>query len=135
MEVYQPPIRVTDKDLEKLQALIERTDSHEASSLGEELSRAAIVPQKEIPKDVVTMNSKVRFVDVKTGEELEATLVYPEDADYSTHKISVLAPVGMALLGLRTGQKIHWPLSNGKTRHLMVTAVLFQPESEGRWDL
>lgn len=133
--VYHPPIRVTDKDLERLSALLDRVETPEAQSLAEELSRAVVVDQKEIPRDVVTMNSKVRFVDTKTHEELEITLVYPEDANASENRISILAPVGMALLGLRSGQKIHWPLPGGRVRNLMVTAVIYQPEAEGCWDL
>lgn len=135
MTIYQPPIRITDKDFERLTALTKQTPRELSSLLAEELGRAAVIPQKEIPKDVVTMNSTVRFVDLKTQEELEATLVYPNEADASKNRISILAPVGTALLGLRTGQKIHWPIPGGRSRHLLVSAVLVQPEAEGRWEL
>lgn len=135
ISTYQPPIRVTDKDMEKLSSLVEQVHTKEAYQLAEELSRAAVLPAKDIPRDVVTMNSKVRFLDVKTHEEMEITLVYPEDADASAGRISILAPVGMALLGLRCGQKIHWPLPGGRARHMLVTTVLYQPEANGDWSL
>lgn len=135
ISTYQPPIRVTDKDMEKLSSLVEQIGTKEAGQLSEELSRASVLPAKDIPRDVVTMNSKVRFLDVKTHEEMEITLVYPEDADASAGRISILAPVGMALLGLRCGQKINWPLPGGRARHMLVTTVLYQPEANGDWSL
>jgi regulator of nucleoside diphosphate kinase len=135
ISTYQPPIRVTDKDIEKLSSLIERMNSREAAQLAEELSRAVVIPANEVPRDVVTMNSKVRFLDMRTHEELEVTLVYPDDASADTGRISILAPVGMALLGLRCGQKIHWPLPGGRARHMLVTTVLYQPEANGDWSL
>lgn len=126
---------VTDQDYERLVLLLQNTNSPLAAALEEELGRATIVAQKEIPPDIVTMNSTVAFVAVETDKESEITLVYPKDADVTKACISVLAPVGVALLGLRIGQEIEWPMPNGDRRHLKVTGIKFQPEASGNWDL
>jgi regulator of nucleoside diphosphate kinase len=72
---------------------------------------------------------------MKKGDELEMTLVYPRDADLASGRISVLAPVGAALLGLSVGQSIEWPMPHGGTRRLKVSAILFQPEAAGKLPL
>lgn len=134
-------LMMTDQDFHRLTALLDRvmdsSVSHPESLefLEEELGRADVVPQTEIPSDIVTMNSIVRFVDTKTEEETQVTLVYPSDADYSQGKISVLAPLGAALIGLRVGQKIEWPLPNGEKKCLQVLSVVYQPEASGDWNL
>ena len=81
------------------------------------------------------MNSRVRFRDDLTGKQSEVELVYPANANILEGKISVLAPVGTALLGLTEGDSIEWPVPSGKHRALTVVSVLFQPEAEGRYDL
>lgn len=126
---------VTDQDYERLVLLLQNTNSPLAAALEEELGRATIIAQKEIPPDIVTMNSTVAFVALETDKESEITLVYPKDADVTKACISVLAPVGVALLGLRIGQAIEWPMPNGERRHLKVTGIKFQPEAAGNWDL
>lgn len=126
---------VTDQDYERLVLLLQNTNSPTAAALEEELGRATLVPQKEIPKDVVTMNSTVAFIALETGKESEITLVYPKDADVTKSCISVLAPVGVALLGLRVGQAIKWPMPNGDLRQLQVTGIKYQPEASGDWEL
>jgi regulator of nucleoside diphosphate kinase len=78
------------------------------------------------------MNSRVQFEDLDTGERLEMTVVYPGSADVERGRISVLAPVGSALLGLAVGESIRWPLPGGKSRHLRVVGVTYQPEAAGR---
>lgn len=105
-----------------------------AEALESELARARVVEPHEIPPDVVTMNSRVRFLDESTGQEREATLVYPKDADPAAGKISVLAPVGAALIGMRAGETIDWPLPNGRSKRLKILAVTWQPEAEGQYD-
>jgi regulator of nucleoside diphosphate kinase len=131
-------IFVTQKDLERLTRLLEthgsRRDSEARAALEEELGRAVVVESAQIPSDVVTMNSRVRFEDLDTGEQLEVVLVYPHEADVDQGKVSVLAPVGSALLGLSVGQSIRWPLPGGKTRHLGVVIVTYQPEAAGDLD-
>jgi len=129
-------IWVTHDDLERLTDLLERRklsrrDDRLRAALDEELSHARVVDSSELPPDVVTMNSDVRFEDVDTGETFEARLVYPDQADVDRGRVSVLAPVGAALLGLSVGQSIRWPLPRGGTRHLRVVAVTYQPEAAG----
>jgi regulator of nucleoside diphosphate kinase len=99
--------------------------------LREEIERAEIVEPEDVPRDVVTMNSVVRFVDEESNRESEVTLVFPGQADVESDRISVLAPVGSALLGLAVGDSIHWPLPNARTRRLRVVAVTYQPEAAG----
>lgn len=126
---------LTEQDYERLALLVQHSETKSAAALDEELARAQVVPQKEIPKDVVTMNSKIKFIDVKTKKESEITLVYPKDADVTKGQVSILAPVGIALIGLRLGQTIDWPMPNGQSRHLKVTDIVYQPESSGDWTL
>ena len=129
-------IYITETDLRRLEPLIAGAHrSPNIERLEEELARATIVPSKDVPPNVVTMNSRVRFADVGTGEESEVVLVYPHNADVKQGKISVLAPVGSALLGLSTGDEIEWPMPFGKQRLLRIVSVIFQPEAEGQFDL
>jgi regulator of nucleoside diphosphate kinase len=132
----QPTIYVTQSDLDRLLDLLE---THAAASgdrrrfeqLETELVRAVVVPRDEIPKDVVTMNSRVLFENETTGDRLEVELVYPGDADIDAGKISILVPVGTALLGLRVGQSIDWELPSGAKHRYRVVAVPYQPEATG----
>ena len=86
-----------------------------------------------MPPDIVTMNSRIRLTDLDSAEELVYTLVYPAEADYAAGKISVLAPVGTALLGERVGNEIVWDVPGG-TRRLRIEELLYQPESSGDLD-
>jgi regulator of nucleoside diphosphate kinase len=131
----QDQLLITDQDYERLSLLLQHAHADAAALLDEELGRARVVSQKEIPRDVVTMNSQVRFKDEETGKESEVTLVYPKDADVTKSRVSILAPVGMALIGLRLGQSIDWPMPNGKVRKLKVISIAYQPEANGDWDL
>ena len=131
-------IVVTETDLERLSRLIlaqPKRDGRACDALEEELQHADVVAPAEISPDVVTMNSRARFVDEDRDEELEVTLVYPRHADLAQGRISVLAPVGAALLGLTVGQSIEWPLPQGGTTRLRVSAVVYQPEAAGNFDL
>jgi len=131
-------IVVTEKDLQRLHALIDsraERDAEAAELLEEELTRAVVVPQNQIPANVVTMNSRVVFEDEQTKQQREVTLVYPGAADAASHKVSVLAPVGAALLGLAVGQSIDWPLPGGRTARLRILSVLYQPEASGDFEL
>ncbi len=131
----QSRIFVTDLDYQRLSSLAAQTESDTGLALEEELSRANVIAQKDIPSTVVTMNSRVRFVDELSGQEQEMTLVYPKDANLEKGQISILAPIGVALLGLSVGQSIDWKLPNGSVKKLKVKEVLFQPESQGHYDL
>lgn len=132
-------VYVTSKDFERLTRLLEahvsRRDKGAMTALEEELGRAVVVEPEKIPPDVVTMNSRVQFEDLDSGERTEVTLVYPQDADVEQGKISVLAPVGSALLGLSVGQSISWPLPGVKNRNLRVVNVTYQPEAAGDLEL
>ena len=98
-------------------------------ALAEELELAIVVPSDRIPKDVVTMNSRLIYVDENTGQTREVELVYPNEADPVAGRISVLAPVGCALLGLSAGQSIDWNLPSGQVHRLRVERILSQPIS------
>jgi regulator of nucleoside diphosphate kinase len=104
---------VTKKDMELLRAVIEihslGGDAEAAARLSDQLDRASIVPSEHVPVDVVTMNSRVVFED-HTGARREVLLVYPPAADESRDRVSVLSPVGTALLGLVVGESIDWPV-------------------------
>ncbi len=134
MQQRNASILVTHEDYERLALLLQHTEGRGAQALEEELSRAEVIPQKEIPTDVVTMNSVVKFLAVENNKESEIKLVYPQDADVTKSRVSILAPVGIALIGLRVGETIDWPMPNGQSRHLKVTAISYQPEAEGHWD-
>lgn len=126
-------ILISDQDFERLSLLVQHSESRSAAQLEEELARAKVVPQDKIPNDIVTMNSKIRFLDEASAKESEVTLVYPQDADVTNRQVSVLAPVGMALIGLKVGQSIIWPMPNG-SRKLKVISIVYQPEAAGHWD-
>jgi regulator of nucleoside diphosphate kinase len=118
-----------------LEAKANELDPDALELLEDELQRAKIVDSSEIPDDVVTMNSVVSFEDLETGERSEITLVYPSASSGSESRVSILAPIGGALLGLSVGDAIDWPVPGGRSRRLRVTAVHYQPEAEGRVDL
>lgn len=124
----RPSVHLTQDDLERLSRLLDVQGGRFAQLEGE-LARATVVPRAQIPRDVVTMNSRVVFQNETTGERREVTLVYPADADIDAGKISVLVPVGTALLGLRTGQSIDWELPSGERHRYRVIDVPYQPES------
>ncbi len=131
----RPAIIINELDAERLDALLEQpafADSDIAKALTSELDRADIVSPQEIPADVVTMNSNVRFRDLQNGEEYVRTLVYPASLKDSTAQISVMAPIGAALLGLRVGNSIIWQLPNGETQ-IEVLELLYQPEAAGEF--
>ena len=129
-------IFVTIIDKERLEGIIQTVDrSVTVDLLEEELERATVVSSKQIPPDVVTMNSLVRFKDLDTGEESEAILSYPGTVEIKVKRISVLAPVGAALLGLRIGDEIEWPVPSGKRRLLKIIAIPSQPEADLKYDL
>jgi len=133
-------IYITSADREKLQKLINEEKQFNVNNkeylkdLEHELDRACVVPATEIPHDVITMNSKVLLKDLDSGEEMTYTLTYPADADLMEDKISVLAPVGTAILGYRVGDVLEWRVPAGKVR-LRVEAILYQPEATGNFDL
>ena len=104
-------------------------------TLEEILDLARIVNPEKVPGNVVTMNSRVQFADVNTHEEGTVTIVYPAEADAMSGKISVLSPVGAALLGESEGNEVELPLPHGQTRRIRISSVLYQPEAQGDYAL
>ena len=133
-------IYITEVDYNRLSGLIDRTreragaDREYLNKLETELDRAEIVDPKDIPGDVVTMRSKVRLKDLVSGESNTYSLVFPTEANFTEGKISVLAPIGTAILGYRRGDTIEWPVPSG-LRKLRVEEILYQPESAGDHEL
>lgn len=134
-----PALRITAQDMARLRAVVELhlegSRAAAAEQLELELDRAVVVPQERVSPDVVTMRSRILFEDVETGRRREATLVYPEEADMEQSKVSVLAPVGLAVLGLRVGDLIEWPLPNERRARLRIVELLYQPELAGHFHL
>jgi regulator of nucleoside diphosphate kinase len=129
-----PSIIITDRDLQRLLSLLDHTSSAAAESLDAELQRATVVRHTEVPADVVTMNSDVVYEDLQTNTRRTVRVVFPKDADASKGWVSVLAPIGSALLGLKVGQEIDWKLPTGN-RRVRVVEVRYQPEAAGDYDL
>ena len=132
----RPPLMLSRLDVERIEELLEQPQFRglNTDALRGELERAELVEPAKVPADVITMNStaQVRVEDPELGaHEHELTLVYPRDADGSAHKVSVLAPVGSALLGLSVGQTIDWQASGNRSLRLRVTAIDYQPEASG----
>ena len=133
-------IYVTEPDYRRLTGLIEITrdrngvDIEYLNTLEAELDRAEIVDPKRIPANVITMRSKVRLKDLVSGEAKVYSLVFPTEANFSEGKISVLAPIGTAILGYKSGDSIEWPVPSG-VRKLKVDEILYQPEAAGEYGL
>jgi regulator of nucleoside diphosphate kinase len=127
----KPQITLSSLDLERIEALLAALPTSVfpgKAELQAELDRADVVEPQDIPPTVVTMNSTVRFAIAETGREFCLTLVYPRDMDGSADRISILAPVGAALLGLSVGDELTWPGPGGKTMTVRVQEIVYQPE-------
>lgn len=129
----KPAITLSSLDMDRLEALLEKLPGNfpGRDALEEELDRADVFDPKEMPNDVVTMNSTVRFTMLETGKSQTLTLVYPKEADGSTDKVSVFASVGTSLLGLRVGDTFDMPSPTGKTVTVKVDEITYQPERAG----
>lgn len=130
----RPNIIISSLDADRLEALLESTAKGAFPGkvqLEAELLRAEIREPRQMPDNVVTMNSRVRFKVLSTGEDFTYTLVYPKDMDGSSDKISILAPVGSALLGLSQGDEIEWPAPGGGLVQVQIEEIIFQPERAG----
>jgi regulator of nucleoside diphosphate kinase len=130
-----PDIVITEVDFDRLNQLIESpryrvTHSALFAQLKRELDRGKLVPAPNVPKRVVTMRSRVRVRDLGTDESEIYTLAYPEEANINEGKLSVLAPLGTALLGMRVGQRVEVKVPAG-TRRVKVERLLYQPEAAG----
>jgi regulator of nucleoside diphosphate kinase len=122
---------ITDQDLKRVLSCL-RSDCLDVTIVElweEKIERAQIITQEEAPSDLVTMHSIIHC-----GEST-MNLVFPHEADIDQGKISILAPLGMALLGARVGQTITWQARNGHTRSLVIDSISYQPEASGHWHL
>ncbi|HEX5765875.1 MAG TPA: nucleoside diphosphate kinase regulator [Woeseiaceae bacterium] len=131
-----PKVVISTRDAERLEALLQSMPGKAfpgKAELEAELDRADVVEPQEIPPTVVTMNSTVKFRVHSSQEEFQLTLVYPKDVDQSGGTISVLAPVGSALLGLSQGDEIEWPKPGGGTIQVRIEEILYQPERAGEF--
>ncbi len=133
-------IHVTDHDMQRLRKLLEGTqhwnlkDREYLSHLEEELDRAVMVPAKRVPPNIVTMNSQMRVKDLDSEKEMSIQLVFPSEADYEHGKISILAPIGTALIGYREGDTVEWKVPAG-VRRLHIEKITYQPEAAGNYEL
>jgi regulator of nucleoside diphosphate kinase len=135
----QDRLMMTAADFDRLSHLLESPQyraSHAAllAALKQELERSEVVPPAGVPRGVVTMHSQVRMRDLKTRETETYTLVYPDEANIDDGKLSVLAPLGVALLGTRAGQVVEVAAPAG-LRRIKVERVLYQPEAAGDYHL
>ena len=146
----QPSLVISSLDAQRLRHMLDG-GAHDhlpgVDALSDEIDRATIVEPQQVPPDVVTMNSVVRFINDSTHQEFQLKLVYPEGIaarlpgeptklaqdEPPVQAVSVLAPVGSALLGLTVGQSIDWQIPGGKRLHLRILQVLRQPEAEGNF--
>lgn len=122
----RPQIIIAQETVAHLESLVQGAAARMpalADGLLEELSRARILPAARVPSDVVGLGSTVLWRDETTGREHTATLVWPEEADISVGRLSILTPVGVALLGLKAGTRFRWETRKGETRELMVLSV------------
>lgn len=127
-------IVISSLDLERLEYLLDGLPAATPGTdlLQAELDRAEVCVPQQIPANVVTMNSTVLFEIEESGERFERTLCYPRDAA-KDGAVSILAPLGCALLGLSVDQSIEFPLPTGKMRSVRVIDIAYQPERAGNF--
>jgi regulator of nucleoside diphosphate kinase len=129
-------INITDYDMQRLRKLLEgaqmwnQKDRDYLEHLEEELDQAVLVSSKNIPPNVVTMNTQMRVTDLDTEKEMRLQLVFPSDADFERGKVSILAPVGTALIGYQVGDTVEWKVPAG-IRRLRIEEITYQPEAAG----
>ena len=136
VEVMKSTIYITSQDKQRLEELLAEAavfdprKQGDLKALVEELRRAVIVDPKEVPVDVITMNSRAELIDLDSGETVTFSLVFPPQANIDEEKISVLAPIGAGMLGYRAGDEFEWKVPEG-VRRMKVTKVHYQPEAAG----
>jgi len=132
----QPDIIISELDYERIDNLLHASAGIPANiraALETELERAELVAPQQIPANVVTMNSTVKFSVISSGITFTLKLVYPKDMDDSGNTISILAPVGSAMLGLKEGDEISWPDGNGGILQVRIESIEYQPERAGEF--
>ena len=132
--------RITDRDAARLARIVEDlhrnagANENGAEALHDTLDSARIVPATEIGSDVVTMNSEVTIEDLKSGGQQAVRLVYPEQSDAGKGLVSVLSPLGTAMLGARAGDEVSFATPVGE-RRVRIAGIRYQPEAAGQYDL
>jgi len=129
-------IYITDNDMKRLRELIkvarefDNEDKKYLRELEDELNKGEVINSRDVSHDVITMNSKIRLRDINTQKDMVYWLVFPDDSNADQGKISILAPIGTALLGYKVGDIIEWKVPAGATK-LKVEEILYQPEAAG----
>lgn len=136
IQTMKRTIYITKADMTRLRNLIEaqKASRDDLTRLRSELDQARVVEPDKIPGDVITMNSKARLRDLDDQEEMTFTLVFPERAIIEHDRISVVAPIGTAMLGQSEGDEFECEVPAGRVR-LKVITVLYQPEAAKQYDL
>ncbi len=130
----KPSITISSLDAERLENLLDAPGRHARhDAILDELARARIVEPQDMPPNVATMNSTVRFAIDSPEEEFCLTLAYPKDMDQIPNGLSILTPIGTALLGLSVGDTIAWPRPDGKMLQVRLLEVMHQPEQAGEY--
>ena len=133
-------ITITVNDRQRLGSMLqsqiafETGDRRQLDDLEVKLEQAQVVPPEKAPRNLVTMNSVVRLRDLETDEPEVYRLVYPQEAQIADQRLSILAPVGSAILGRREGSVVEWPVPAGRCR-LRIDKIVYQPEREGAFHL
>lgn len=133
-------IYITEDDYQRLDEFIDgakasgQYDKGRLAGLEEELESCHVVSSEDMPANVVTLNSQVRFCDLESDEEKVATLVFPGNANLSEGRISVVSPIGTAILGYSVGDIIEWKVPGGK-KSIRIEEVVYQPEAAGDFHL
>ena len=133
-------IHITKFDMDRLVEIIEglrmsrKANQAALDLLERELYSAELVDPKDIPRDVITMNSRVSVTDADSGEKMTFTLVFPSASAATENRLSILAPLGMALLGYRMGDIVEWTVPAG-VKKLRIDEILYQPEAAGDYHL
>jgi regulator of nucleoside diphosphate kinase len=117
---------ITELDHRRLSML-----SDHQPALSDLLDSAEVVPSRQVDRDVVTLNSQIVLFEPRTGRRQSITLTYPRDADPAQGRVSVLSPVGMAVLGQRAGATVAWDTPTGERHVQTIEAITFQPEASG----
>lgn len=129
-------LHITEYDMQRLRKIIgdvrkwDRRDREYLDYLEKELDDAVLVPSDQMPVDFVTLNTRMRVRDLDSNDEESIQLVFPSDANFREGKISILTPVGTALIGYRAGDTVEWKIPSG-TRRLRIEEIIYQPEAEG----
>lgn len=131
-------IYITNIDRDRIKKILDEMSESKQSrdesvkKLGGELSRAVVVDSQQVPRDVITMNSKALLQ--LNDEDMEVSLVYPEDADLGSMKLSIFSPIGTAILGYKEGNTVEWEVPSG-TSKIYIKKILYQPEAAGDYHL